>query len=96
MEIEEQFIFVELDNGEQEFFDSIYHAFKFAKIHEDARRNSVEYVAIGSFYGDEDETEATVYKGQQLRYMLRALDNAKGWLKAVAEVLNEQDDSEDD
>lgn len=91
---DEQFFVVELDNGEQEFFDSPYLAFKFAKRHEDTRRGSVEYVAVGFFY-DED-ADGTVYRGQQLRHILRALDNPVAWLKTVAEVLNEREASEDD
>lgn len=94
METDEQFFVVELDSGEQEFFDAPYQAFKFAKTHEDARRGSVEYVAIGSFYGEEDEVDGTVYRGQQLRHLLRALDNPVAWLKAVAEVLNDHEADE--
>ena len=82
------FAFVETTNGEQEFFETPYAAFRFAKQQESRKRNSVEYVAIGQFYGD-DEIER-VYKGQRLRYILRALDDVHGWLKAQLEVeLNE-------
>lgn len=91
----EQFVFVELDNGDQEFFDSPYEAFRFAKKHEAKRKGSVEYVAVGLFYGEEDEADACVYKGQYLRYMLRSLDNTVGWLKSVAEVLNDRKDEQD-
>jgi len=90
----EQFYLVELDNGEQEFFDAPYYAFRFAKVHEDARRGSVEYVAIGTF--DDDEGDDIVYTGQWLRLMLRALDNEMGWIEAVAEALNERETCEDD
>lgn len=93
--MDDQFFLVELDSGEQEFFDAPYHAFKFAKTQEDARRGSVEYVACGSFYGEEEETEAFVYKGQYLRWMLRSLDNTKGWLKAVSEGLNDREGDDD-
>jgi hypothetical protein len=88
-----QFFVVELDNGEQEFFDSPYYAFKFAKVQEEARRGSVDYVAIGMFY--DEEANGTVYRGQQLRYILRALDNPVAWIKTVSEVLSEREDSED-
>lgn len=94
MQTAEQFFLVELDNGEQEFFDTPYLAFQFAKKCESNRRNSVEYVACGSFYG-EDEAEGVVYKGQYLRYMLRTLDNTVAWLKSVNEVLNDREDDED-
>lgn len=93
--IEEQFFVVELDNGEQEFFNSPYHAFKFAKKHEDTRRGSVEYVAIGSFYGYEGTDDGTVYRGQHLRYILRALDNPMAWIRAVVEALDDQEDEQD-
>lgn len=89
---DEQFFVVELDNGEQEFFDSPYYAFKFAKMHENARRGSVEYVAVGYFY--DEEADGTVYRGQQLRYILRALDNPVAWIKTVSEVLNEREQDE--
>jgi len=90
----ERFSFVELDTGEQEFFANPYTAFKYAKKQESKRRGSVEYVAVGQFYeNDEDETEALVYQGQYLRWMLRSLDDTIGWLKAVA--YDRQDNDED-
>jgi hypothetical protein len=42
-------VVVELENGEQSFFDYVYDGFKFAKEQEEKRRNSVDYVAIGDF-----------------------------------------------
>jgi hypothetical protein len=41
-----QFVVVELEDGEQEFFDSVYDGLKFAKTHEDKRPNTVDYLAI--------------------------------------------------
>jgi hypothetical protein len=70
-------VVVELDDGEQEFFDSPIEGFRFAKKKEQQRRHSVEYVAIGDFYED----EGTVYSGQMLRMMLRSVDNISGWMK---------------
>lgn len=87
------FAFVETTNGEQEFFETPYAAFRHAKQQEERKRNSVEYVAVGSFYGDE-ETEGRVYRGQHLRYILRSLDDVQGWLKAQLEV--ELDDPEEE
>jgi hypothetical protein len=80
-----RFILVELDTGEQEFFDDTYSAFKYAKENEDKRRHSVEYVAIGEFY----ETEGIIYKGNQLRHLLRTLDE-KSWIRAGFRVKDEQ------
>ncbi len=42
-------VVVELENGEQLFFDYVYDGFKFAKEQESRQRNSVDYVAIGDF-----------------------------------------------
>lgn len=97
MEIAEKFFLVELDDGVQEFFDSPYEAFHYAKKCEAKRRNSVEYVACGSFYGDdEDDVDGIVYRGQYLRFMLRSLDNTVGWLRSVAEVLNDRKEDDED
>lgn len=82
-------VFVELDSGEQEFFDSPYEAFKFAKTKEGQRKNSVEYVAIGDFYED----SGNVYRGQQLRNLIRSMDNVVVWLRTQMES-NEEDISE--
>jgi hypothetical protein len=96
MKIAEKFFLVELDNGEQEFFDAPYDAFAFAKRCENKRRNSVEYVACGSFYGEADEVDGVVYRGQFLRFMLRSLDNTVGWVKTVSEVLNDREEDDED
>jgi hypothetical protein len=77
------FVFVELDNGVQEFFDTPYAGFKYAKEAELRRRGSVEYVAIGEFYNDQD---GTFYRGQELRYLLRSLDNVNAWLRTQMEA----------
>lgn len=66
-------VVVELDSGEQEFFNFVYDGFKFAKEAENKKPNSVEYVAIGDFY--EDLENSVVYRGQRLRNTLRQLDN---------------------
>jgi hypothetical protein len=42
-----RFVIVELEDGEQEFFEAAYDGFKFAKEAERKKKNSVEYVAIG-------------------------------------------------
>lgn len=81
-------IFVELDSGDQEYFDTPYDAFKFAKEKEMQRKNSVEYVAIGDFY----ECDGTIYNGQQLRNIIRSLDNVTVWLRAQLESYGENDD----
>jgi hypothetical protein len=70
-------VVVELDDGEQEFFDSPIEGFRFAKQKEKERKHSVEYVAIGEFYDD----DGTIYSGQMLRMMLRSVDNISGWMK---------------
>jgi hypothetical protein len=72
-----RFIVVELDDGTQEFFDRSSDAFRYAKQHEDKRRHSVDYVAIGEFYDD----DGVVFRGQNLRMMLRATDNVVGWIR---------------
>ncbi len=66
-------VVVELETGEQEFFSYVYDGFKFAKEHEKKKKNSVEYVAIGDFYEDLDNS--VVYRGQRLRNTLRQLDD---------------------
>jgi hypothetical protein len=76
------FVLVELDDGVQEFFETAYDGFKFAKEAEQRRRGSVEYVAVGEFY----ESEGSIYAGQELRHLLRSLDNVHGWLKAQHEA----------
>jgi hypothetical protein len=77
------FAVVELDNGDQYFGDTPYEAFKFAKEREAEKPNSVEYVALGEFYERDD---GLIYSGQELRHLLRALDNVIGWLKTSMEL----------
>jgi hypothetical protein len=84
------FVLVELDNGTQEFFETAYDGFKFAKEEEARRRGSVEYVAVGEFY----DQEGSIYMGQELRHLLRSLDNVHGWLKAQREA-EAYEDTED-
>jgi hypothetical protein len=77
-----RFIIVELDNGDQQFFDSTYDGFRYARTKEQERIHSVEYVAIGSFL---DEDDHIIYQGQDLRNMLRLLDNVPGWIRSGSE-----------
>jgi hypothetical protein len=70
-----QIIIVELDTGEREFFDRLADGFIFAKEKEAERIHSVEYVAIGDTLAD----EIIVYRGQELRNMIRAY-NLRGWI----------------
>ena len=65
-------VVVELETGEQEFFDFVYDGLKFAKEAEKRKKNSVEYVAVGDFYDDLENSR--VYRGQRLRITLRQLD----------------------
>lgn len=76
------FVLVELDDGLQEFFETPYAGFKFAKEQEARRKGCVEYVAVGEFY----ENEGTIYRGQELRHLLRSLDNVYGWLRTQMEA----------
>jgi hypothetical protein len=41
-----KFVVLETEDGEQEFFDSVYDGLKRAKEYEDKRPNTVDYVAI--------------------------------------------------
>lgn len=75
-------VLVELDTGEQEFFESTYEGFKYAKEQEAKRRHSVDYVAIGDFYQD----EGIIYKGQSLRLLLRTLDGTQEWIRASRDL----------
>jgi hypothetical protein len=89
METAISFAVVELDDGEQEFFDTPYQAFKFAQKAEQRKTHSVEFVAIGQFYSE----DGRIYRGQQLRHLLRTLDNVQGWLKAQLDAeLNANED----
>jgi hypothetical protein len=72
-------VVVELDTGEQECFDTTYEAFKYARKQETVRPHSVEFVAIGEFQTADDHV---VYRGNELRILLRSLDNVEGWLTA--------------
>lgn len=74
-----RFTVVELDDGTQEFFERPVDGWRYAKEQEDKRRHSVEYLAVGEFYNDDNE--GVVYTGQTLRIMLRATDNVTGWVK---------------
>lgn len=72
-------VVVELDTGDQEYFDTTYDAFKFAREKEAVRPHSVDFVAVGEF---ETEDDHIVWRGQDLRLMLRSLDNVTGWIRA--------------
>lgn len=71
-------VVVELDTGEQEYFDSTYEAFKYAREEETVRPHSVDFVAIGEFETADDHV---VYRGNELRILLRSLDNVQGWIR---------------
>lgn len=71
-------VVVELDDGEQEYFESTYKAFKFAHEQEAVRPHSVDFVAIGEFESDDDHV---VWRGNELRILLRSLDNVTGWIR---------------
>jgi len=89
-----RYSFVELESGDQEYFDDAYSAFRFAKDQEHKKRNSVSLVAVGKEYDpdtiDESEwinlaSDMTVYRGQMLRHMIRSLDNTVAWLRTQIE-----------
>lgn len=85
-------VVVELESGEQLFFDYVYDGFKFAKEQEDKKRNSVDYVAVGDFWDEDGE----VYRGQRLRNTLRILDDIQQWFKAqIDEDVYDMDSGED-
>jgi len=95
--------FVELETGDQFYFENAYDAFKYAKIQEGAHKNSVAYVAIGRDYVEgeevdlEEATKVSVYRGQQLRLMIRSIDATTQWLRTqVEEQKNAQESTEDD
>lgn len=73
-----RFIIVELESGEQMFFDRLSDGFRYAKTQEDRKRHSVEY--IGTFT---DAEPINIYKGQYLRWILRSVDNVDEWIKAI-------------
>lgn len=68
-------VIVELDSGEQHYFNRLADGFRYAKEQESKRRHSVEFV--GDFY----EYNEQVYSGQNLRWLLRSLDNVSTWMK---------------
>jgi hypothetical protein len=76
------FVVLELDTGEQQFFDTPVEAFRIAKEQEKVRRNSVEYIAVGEF---NDDADVTVWSGQSLRMLLRTLDDTNRWIRAGLE-----------
>jgi len=95
--------FVELETGDQFYFENAYDAFKYAKIQEHEHRNSVAYVAISKDYVEgeeidlEEATQVSVYRGQQLRLMIRSLDNTQAWIRTqLEEQKNAQESTEGD
>ena len=74
-------ILVELDTGEQGFFDESREAFKFAQAKEVERTHSVEYVAIAENF-DSLDVDITLIYGQELRLILRSVDNVNEWIKS--------------
>jgi hypothetical protein len=85
-----RWVLVELDDGTQEFFDALYDGLAYARKIEDRRAHSVEHVIVVDGV-EHDEQTFHVYKGQELRYLLRALDNTYQWLKTTRLV--DMDDS---
>lgn len=91
--------FVEMESGEQLYFDNPYEAFKYAKQQEEKARNSVALVGISSDYdGPDDEIiffmdQVTVYRGQRLRHLIRSLDNVTTWIRTQIEHAEEVSDS---
>jgi hypothetical protein len=73
---------VELDSGDREFFYSASDALRYAKKHEEQRRHSVEYLAVAK--GESIDGEITVYRGQELRFMIRSLNNVRAWIRTGA------------
>jgi hypothetical protein len=80
---------VELDDGRQEFFTTRYEGFLFAKDMESERKHSVEYVAVipdvpipDLMVWLREDSPMYVFRGQELRYMLRSVDNVIGWIYA--------------
>lgn len=93
--------FVELESGEQVYFDEVYAAFKFAKEQESQERNSVALVAIGAEYdGPDDELlffmdQVTIYRGQRLRHLIRSLDNVNTWIRTQVEETKNAEEAGD-
>lgn len=72
-------VVVELDTGEQEYFETSYDAFRFARLKETERPHSIEFVAVGEFLTADDHV---VYRGNELRILLRSMDNVTQWIRA--------------
>jgi hypothetical protein len=87
--------FVEMEDGEQYHFDSVYEALKYAKTQEAEHKNSVEYLAISEDVTSLDQG-LTVYRGQKLRHMIRSVDNVAAWVQEQVEQTqwNEEKSSE--
>jgi len=66
---------VELDSGEQEFFDRPADGFLWARQQERNRPKSVDYVMVA----DTDTDDMSVYKGLTLLNLIRSLD-ISGWI----------------
>ena len=95
-----QHSFVELESGDQVYFDNSYDAFKYAKECEQEQKNSVAYVAISKndindYITLEEATKLSVYRGQQLRLMIRALDNTKTWIRTQLEEQKHAEEHEE-
>ncbi len=94
--------FVELESGDQFYFENAYDAFRYAKLQEREHRNSVAYVAINLGQLEEEEidldqaTQISVYRGQQLRLMIRALDDTTAWIKTQLEEQKNAQESDED
>lgn len=92
--------FVELESGEQHYFDQVYDAFKFAKAQEELERNSVALVAVGDDYQAADDEliffmdQVTIYRGQRLRHLIRTIDNVSTWIRTQIEQTNAEEDSD--
>ena len=82
-------VLVELANGDQEYFESTRDALLFAKEKEAQEKNSVDLVAMTT---DNDLIDVTILYGQELRLMLRSVDNLTGWLKSGAREEEQQND----
>ena len=74
------FVIVELDTGDRQFFERLSDGFRYAKTQESRRHHSVEFVGLFS----EDDVLG-IYQGQELRWLLRSVDNVKQWVKSVCQ-----------
>lgn len=94
--------FVELATGEQEFFQTPYEAFKYAKSAEEQERNSVALVGVSGEYDAPDEElffmmdQVTIYRGQRLRHLIRSLDNVQVWIRTQIEEQRHAEEASDD